>query len=84
MVKPRHGDGQEVRLDIAVGRSQKTHTIEGDDTDCAFLRSKNTFTSKSGSACFQYCLEAETEPLLDEVRPLSQPTLAWVEHSETV
>ena len=47
-------------------------------TDCAFLRSKNTFSSKSGSLCFWYCLEAETEPLLDDVRPLSQPTLALV------
>ena len=52
--------------------------------DWAFFSSKKTFSSNSGSLCFWYCLEAETDPLLDEVRPLSHPTLALVQDSETV
>ena len=53
-------------------------------TDCAFLRSKKTFSSNSGSLSFWYAFEAETEPLLEDVRPLNQLTLALVEDSETV
>ncbi len=52
-------------------------------TDCAFLRSKKTFSSNKGSFCFWYCFDAEIEPLLDEVRPLSQPTLALLLDSKT-
>ncbi len=75
---------------MAVDRRQRGDAIEGRDDGLgvpeveAFLRSKKTFSSNSGSFCFWYCLEAETEPLLDEVRPLSQPTFALVLDSETV
>ncbi len=84
LVKPGHGDGQEIQLQIAISWRQRADAVEGDDDGLRILEFKEDVLVEQRLLVFLVLLGRRDGTLLDEVRPLSHPTLALLLDSETV
>ena len=79
-----HIDGQEVGFEVAVGRRQWADAVEGYDDGLCILQVEEDFFLEKRFLMFLVLLRGGTEPLFDDVRPESRPTLALVLDSETM